>query len=289
MPIQERYWCNGEILERGQVQLGPDNRGFRYGDGLFETILVRNGKAVGLDLHLSRLEEGMGILGLEPEIHGQSKADWMEMLGIVVGKLLKGQDESGFGRMRLTIYRSAGGNYLPANDAPELLAEIHPLDHDPWILRPPLHLSLAHPYPIVHSPLSAVKSLNALPYILAAKQASAQGLDDAMLRSVRGEIAECTASNVFLVLQNRIVTPWLGSGCLPGTMRARVIGMAQGLGLLVQAIPVQISRLNEASEIFVTNAIQGLQPVGSVSESTYSSKHHPIMSKIRDKLLQEVG
>ncbi|HEX2899172.1 MAG TPA: aminotransferase class IV, partial [Bacteroidia bacterium] len=265
------------------------NRGFRYGDGLFETILIRHGKPSALDAHLQRLSEGMQILGLDPLSRGMDTATWRQSVLEVVGKLLKGQDESGFGRMRITVHRAAGGHYLPISDAPELLAEIHPLQADPWLVRPPLHLCFAHAYPVAHSALSAVKSLNALPYVMAARHAAAQGLDDAILRSVKGEVVECSAANIFIVLQNRIVTPWLGAGCLPGVMRARVIAIAQAQGMLVQAQPVQIQRLNDASEIFVTSAIRGLQPVGSIAETTYTAKAHKVMSKIRDMLLEEVG
>jgi branched-chain amino acid aminotransferase len=289
MPIQERYWHNGQVSGRDAICLGPDNRAFRYGDGLFETILIRDGKPVGLQLHVQRLVEGMEILGLDPQLAGFSKDEWHHHLKQVVGKLLIGQDNVGFGRMRLSVFRAAGGNYLPTQDTPELLAEVHPLPADPWILRPPFHVGIAHNFPVMHSALSAVKSLNALPYIMAARYAAAQGLDDAILRSIKGEVVECASSNIFVVLQNRIITPWLGSGCLPGTMRARVMAIAQKLGMLVQMQPIQVSRLNDASEIFITNAIQGIQPVGSVAETTYISKHHKVMSTIRDAVLQEVG
>ena len=184
MPIQERYLYNGQVLERDAFCLGPENRAFRYGDGLFETILIRHGKPVGLQLH-----------------------QWRHHLEQVVGKLLIGQDESGFGRMRISVFRAAGGFYLPTNDAPELVAEVHPLPSDPWTLRPPLHLCIAHAVPVVHSALSPVKSLNALPYVMAARHAAAQGFDDAIIRSFKGEVVECAASNIFIVIQNRILTP----------------------------------------------------------------------------------
>jgi branched-chain amino acid aminotransferase len=287
MPIQERYWHNGQVSGRDAICLGPENRAFRYGDGLFESILIRHGKPVGLQLHLQRLVEGMEILGLDPKLMGFNAAEWHHHLEQVVGKLLIGQDN--VGRMRLSVFRAAGGHYLPTQDAPELIAEVHPLPADPWILRPPLHVGIAHNFPVMHSALSAVKSLNALPYIMAARYAAAQGLDDAILRSIKGEVVECASSNIFVVLQNRIITPWLGSGCLPGAMRARVMATAQKLGMLVQMQPIQVSRLNDASEIFITNAIQGIQPVGSVAETTYISKHHKVMSTIRDAVLLEVG
>lgn len=251
---------------------------------------MRKGVAINLQSHLDRLSDGMEILGLQPIGVGMDALQWRQLVVTVVGKLLKDQPiQDDFGRIRLTVYRRGGGRYLPEEDSPELLAEIHPIASDPWALRPPLHCGIAHSYPIVHSLLSGAKSLSALPYVMASRYAAAQGFDDAILRNARGEVAECTASNIFLVLQNRIVTPWLGSGCLPGVMRAKVMQLAQDLGMLVQMQPIQISRLSEAKEIFITNAIQGLQPVGSIAETTYAAKHHPVMSTIRDSLFASVG
>ncbi|MFM2375675.1 MAG: hypothetical protein RLZZ165_772 [Bacteroidota bacterium] len=287
MPIQERFWFRDQVHAHGRPCLDPRNRAFRHGDGLFETILVRHGGAVALEMHLDRLAAGMEVLGFDLEGVGHSKASWRELLGSVVERLTQGQDAAGFGRIRLTVYRQGEGRYLPQQDGPELLAEIEALDADPWTLRPPLHLCIAHSYPIVPSVLSQVKSLNSLPYVLAARHAAAEGMDDAILRNPRGEVAECTASNLFLVIQNRILTPWLGSGCLPGVMRARVMEAAKALGWLVQAQPLQLARLSTASEIFLTNAIQGLQPVGSITETKYLARHHPVMSMIRDSLLAE--
>lgn len=289
MPIQERYYEAGQFFTGTKVEIAVDDRAFRYGDGLFETILVRRGQAVALDAHLDRITEGMGILGLDTDLVGLDAEAWREMMTGIVGKMLKDQDPSAFGRLRLQVRRSPGGHFLPHSDAPILSAHISPLADDPWILRPPLHLCIAHPYPIVHSALSAVKTCNSLPYIMAARHACSQGFDDALMRSARGEIAEATSANIFVVVQNRIITPWLGCGCLPGTMRARVIHIAQSLGMLMQAMPLHLPRLSEAKEVFLTSAIRGLQPVGSIAETTYTAKQHPIMSKIRDALLTEVG
>lgn len=289
MPIQERYYESGHFSTNGRVEIAVDDRAFRYGDALFETILVRGGQAIALEAHLERMAEGMAILGLDPDGIGIDAESWRGMVKEIVGKMLKDQDPAAFGRLRLQVRRGPRGHYLPATDAPLLSAHITPLPDDPWTLRPPLHLCIAHAYPVIHTALSAVKSCNALPYIMAARHASAQGFDDALMRSNRGEIAEATSANIFVVVQNRIITPWLGCGCLPGTMRAQVIHIAQSMGLLLQAMPLHLPRLNEASEIFLSSAIRGLQPVGSIHETSYAAKHHPVMSKIRDALLTDVG
>jgi branched-chain amino acid aminotransferase len=286
MPIQERYWHQGEILTAAQLHLSPLNRAFRYGDGLFETILIRKGEPVHFQQHWERMREGMHILGLLQALELEAVHPFQSLVEEVVGKLLIDQDTGAFGRMRLTVYRAGSGAFLPLENTPVLFGEVHPLDQDPWTLQPPRHVCIAHQTPLVYSELSAVKSLNVLPKVMAARHAAAQGFDDALLRSARGDIAECTTSNIFLVTQNRILTPWLGSGCLPGVMRAQVITIAQELGLKPQSQAIQLHKLDQASEIFITNAIHGLQPVASIAETRYAAKAHPVMSSIRDALIQ---
>jgi branched-chain amino acid aminotransferase len=289
MPIQERYWHLGELHTAADLRLSPLNRAFRYGDGLFETLLIRRGKLIHFQGHWERMREGMHILGLMQATATEAAHPFQSLVEEVVGKLLKDQEADGYGRLRLTVYRGGGGAFLPMENTPVLFGEVHPLDQDPWTIRPPLHICIAHQTPLVYSELSAVKSLNALPRIMAARHAAAQGFDDALLRSTRGDIAECTAANIFLVQQNRLLSPWLGSGCLPGVMRAQVIAIAQELGLKPASQAIPLHKLDEVSEVFLTNAIRGLQPVGSIAETRYVAKAHPVMSMIRDRLLEKVN
>lgn len=277
MPILTRYIDSDGRAHASPPSISVQNRAFRYGDGLFETMLVRGGRAVALHLHLDRLAAGAAALGLEP--HGPSlRAQAAE----VVDKLLKDQPAGGCGRIRLTAYRDDGGHYLPQQDKASLMGEVVPLAADPWTLRPPLRVAVAHAYPLVHSPLSGAKTLNALPYVLAARLARASGCDDALMRHEAGELAELTASNLFMVVGGRLLTPRLASACLPGTMRARVIAAAQALGIPVSQEGLYLPQLDQADEAFATNAIIGLQPIGEVTETRYRAAGFPVMTALRE-------
>jgi branched-chain amino acid aminotransferase len=258
MPIQERYIDSDGTPTDGSLKISLQNRAFRYGDGLFETIVVRDGRPIALDLHLQRLLEGAKILNLEPH-----DARLQAQASEVVEKLLKGQGHSGFGRMRITAYRADGGTYLPISDASQLVGEIRPLPTDPWATQAPRSVCTASTR-VLHSPLSPAKTLNALPYILAARHATRLGYDDAMLLNHLGEVAELTASNIFLMRDGSLHTPHLPSGCLPGTMRARALAAAQALGIPMQERPIAVQDFQSATEVFCSNAIQGLQPIACI-------------------------
>jgi branched-chain amino acid aminotransferase len=280
MPIQARYILDQQEILGDRLTISIQNRALHYGDGIFESILLRNGRAIALNLHTQRMENGAKALGFTP-IGPKFRA----AIGQLVEKLLKGQDQIGFGRMRLTAFRQDGGRYNPSQDKYHLLGEIEPLEADPWQAQTPLSLCFAHDFPLVDGPLSHLKTLNALPYVLAARHATRHGFDDALLRHNNGELAELSASNLFACIDGHIHTPRLRSGCLPGTMRARVIAAAIKLGIPVLESSMQPSQLNSAQEIFATNAIRGLQEIASVAETRYRSQHFPIAARIRQQLL----
>lgn len=263
----------------GSLRINLQNRAFRYGDGVFETILVRHGVATSLELHIGRMLNGAKILGFADQ-----DGDLRSQILSLVEKLLIAQDATGHGRMRITAHRADGGHYLPTDNSAVLLGEIHPLSDDPWTLRPPRRACIAHAYPLAHSILSAAKSLNALPQVLAAKHAQVLGCDDAVLCSTTGEVAEFTACNLFAVIDGSLCTPWRASGCLPGTMRARTLAAARDLGIQAHEASISIAQLATCSEIFATNAIQGLQPVGSIVETAYKAGDFPMMRRLRAQL-----
>jgi len=116
------------------------------------------------------------------------------------------------------------------------------------------------------SPLCRAKTLNYLPSVLAAAEALDLGADDALMLNRSGKVAEATSSNIFLVLNGRLVTPDLQSGVLPGVTRAVVIELARAIGIPVEERPVSVSELAKAEEIFLTNSIAGLRAVERLND-----------------------
>jgi branched-chain amino acid aminotransferase len=279
MPIQERYIDSDGAHTDGTLKISLQNRAFRYGDGVFETILVRHGEPVAFGLHFSRLDFGLSRLWMQCD-----NRDFRQEVVALVEKLLIGQDQDSFGRMRITAYRSDGGAYLPTNNAVQLLGEIIPLASDPWALGPPKNVIVGTAPPA--SEISLAKTLNALPYVIEARKAEHQGFEDALLCLRTQEISELTSSNFFTVCKGQLRTPPLESGCLPGTMRARVMMAAHELGIPVIEDRLFCDDLKFATEAFATNAIMGLQPIGTIMHAPYRNQGFPVMMQLREKILQ---
>ena len=284
MPSPHTLIYNDKVIQAENHSFPSFNRAFRYGDGLFETILIRGGKAVFVEHHLARMLHGMSVLGFEFDAD-----EWRTKMEEVIAELEAANRRSlpggnpGYGKIRVVVFRGGGGTFKPESDVPEFYAEAQQMTHDPWQHTGPLRIGVYHDVPVVHSPLSAVKSLNSLPYILASKYARAQHWDDALLRSVDGSFAESTSGNLFLVRAASLVTPWEKSGCLPGTMRVKVLEAARALGLQVRERSVVQQDLESADEVFLTNAIGGLR---SVKEIVGHGRYNGFST--REAILEEI-
>ena len=246
-------YVNGRIVPLSQACVGVMDRGLLYGDGLFETIRVRGGKCVRLDKHLERLCSGARALGFDEAVRGIDPA------GAIAALL----DATGLAdaRVRLTVTRGeseGAGLGARIGGGPTVVITAQPLPDSPPT---PARVIISSVRRDEASPLSSVKSLNYLPGVLAMNEAIAAGADDALLLNTQGNVAEGAAGNLFLVLGDRLITPGLDQGPLPGTVRAALIELAPRLGLEVIETAVRPGDLPLADELFLTNAIQLARPI----------------------------
>lgn len=240
-------WCNGEFLE-GPLAISPADRGLTHGLGVFETLLALEGQPVALDLHLARIKEGSERLGLDGGKIGE------EEIGAAMTGLL---DRAGLskGRARVRLALSAG-----AGDLRCLKPGSHGLL---WITvaacpPPPESVTLVRAgFPRnERSPLSGIKCASYAENLVALDQARRAGADEAFFFNTRGELCEAATANVFLVRDGQVLTPPLSSGCLPGTMRARVMAR-----IAVEERSLTAADLAAAEEVFVSSATRGVVPV----------------------------
>jgi len=248
-------WLNGALVERGDAHIEITDRGFLLADGLFETMLARSGHIAWLDEHLSRLERGAAVLGIPVPFDAAALGRACEDVLVATG--LRTADRAS---LRLTLTRGPG----PRGVAP-------PKDPHPTVLitasqaaSPPDAMTAITARTIrrdAASPLSAVKSLAYTGMVLARMEADAAGVSEALILNTEGTLAEATASNVFLVAQDGLVTPPVSDGALPGIERAAVIGRARELGVGVREETVPVERLRSASEMFLTNSLIGICPL----------------------------
>jgi branched-chain amino acid aminotransferase len=246
-------WLNGQLLAAWAVRIDPADRGFTLGDGLFETIRVRDGAAVWLDRHLARLAEGSAVLGIPARF---DDAALTEACAAVIAA--EGIDA---GVLRLTVSRGVGprGVLPPAAPSPTVLIA----GHAGLPPQGPVALVVAHgTCRNQASPLSRVKSLNYLDAVLARREAAERGADDAVMLNTLGRVAETTIANLFAQIDGAWATPAVAEGALPGIMRAEVLAR---LGAVER--PLSVADLQRADAVLLTNALS-IRAVGRLEDRT---------------------
>ncbi len=249
---------DGKILETDQVKLDLNNRSFRYGDGLFETIRMFNYELPFLDKHLERLKMGLSVLHISVE------EDFWKNIEQNLKSLAK-KNNTPNARLRLMVFRKGGGLYAPETNASNVFIECKSLDTDSFAWNEKgLEIGFYEDVKIQPSIISPYKSNNCLPYILAAIYQKNKKLDECILFNEKGNVADCIYNNLFIVKDNQVFTPKISDGGVAGTMRASIIEILKNENQEVHLKSINKKDLLEADEIFLTNAIRGIQPVCSL-------------------------
>lgn len=271
---KDRILYNGKLANPDEVKLTLENRGFRYGDGLFETMRMFDGKMPFLESHLERLNEGIKMLQLELPISDYGIDYWhYEIRRIVKYYRQKYPKKAKNYRMRLTVFRNDGGFYTPLTNEASYILELEPLKKNQFEWdKKGLKIDVFTKVKLERGRLSNIKTANALPYVLAALFKKNEGLDDALLLNTKGRIVESTHSNIFFIKGNTLITPALKEGCTAGTTRKAILEIAASLGMEVVKQKCPVSLLEEADEVFLTNAIRGVQWVRKFKKKRYSSE-----------------
>lgn len=257
------------------------NRGFRYGDALFESIRVVNGKACFLEDHFKRLKKGMEVLRMKPggNISFNDLKEQIEKL-IEKNHLRKG------GRIRLSVFRSAEGLYAPKNQTKSYVIEAKPFDDNKYVMNEKgLVIDTFNEFRRSRNPLSHIKTTNSIPNVLAGIYQTENDLDECIMLNDLGRIVEAISSNIFLYKNQNIYTPALDEGCMDGIMRKQILTIAKEMNINVFEGMLNGSMLLQADEMFLTNAIRGIQWVGAYRQKRYFNK---ATKEILDRLNQSI-
>jgi branched-subunit amino acid aminotransferase/4-amino-4-deoxychorismate lyase len=261
-----------------------DNRAFRYGDGLFETIRVIKGKSHNLMAHYNRLLSGINVLNLKG-IENLS----FEKLNTDIRHLIEANGLLDAAKVRLHVFRSGGGTYLSNNDYFDYVLTAESLDNSFFKVNSEgLKVDI---YPDLKKPkniLSNLKTANGMLYVMAMNFAKKNNLDECFILNLEGQIIEAAKSNIILVSNGVLYTPPLSDGCIGGTMRMNVINTALENKIKVYESSITPQNLLIADEIILTNAIQGLQWVGEYKTKTYSNQiTRNLIGYINEKIFSE--
>ncbi|HTO38082.1 MAG TPA: aminotransferase class IV [Brumimicrobium sp.] len=258
---------NGTVIENNGPTIEAGNRGHLYGDGLFESIRIYNGKPINVDAHIARLLEGMSILKMRvPSFYTT------EFFTEKITELAEKSEVTAGGRARLSIDRTSGGTYMPESNETNFFIEIYGLEHNDFKLNEKgLELDIYMRMKKEKNIFSNFKTKNGLLYVMAAIEAKEKNLDDILLMNSDGKLIETTSSNIFMVSNGILYTPSLDEGCVGGTMRMRIINLALNNNIRIYESPITTQNLFLADELFITNAISGVKWVGGFRTKRFTN------------------
>lgn len=257
---------NGTLLPAEQPIISAGSRGLRYGDGLFETMRVIDGRIALGELHFNRLFHGLSLL----QFQCPNTCTPISLASQVLTLCRKMNIEDS-ARIRINLTRANGGLYDPENHLPQVIIEAWPTPIPGPFPEEGVRIDT---YPHARKsmdPLANLKSNNYLPYVLAALHAQQHQLQDCLLLNAEGRICDATIANVFWVQQGRIFTPPLSEGGVAGVMRQFLLENAPA-GNTIEEKNLTTASLLQAEEIFLTNAIQGIRWVSQYREKNYASE-----------------
>ncbi len=257
---------NGNFLPSDVPVLPAANRGYRFGDGLFETMRWVRGNILLEQLHFNRLFAGLDLMKMK--LPGTLTTERLK--GDILTLCRKNKCEE-LARVRLSVSRGNGGLYDESGNA-EYLIESWPLDEAMNRLNENGLVTGIFPGARKScDPFSGLKSASFLPYVMAALYAKEQKWNDCFVLNSTGNLADSTIANLFIVKKGHISTPALSEGCVAGVMRQYLLNSLREDGREVTETMISPADLQEADEVFLTNAIRGIRWVGRSGDTTYSN------------------
>lgn len=261
----EYFICNSKLCKYELAILSANNRGLRFGDGLFETMKSLNGQLQFADEHFARLWKGLQILQFNIPKHFTP-----EILEEEIRELLKKNDHRKIARIRITVFRGDGGLYDAINHTPNYLIQTWQLPDEAgnWNSNG-LVLGIYTDVKKSCDILSNLKHNNFLPYVMAALHAKKQKWNDAIILNTAGRLCDTTIANIFLIKDEVIYTPALAEGCIAGVMRKNIINRLVVANYKVSEVLLTVDDLLAADEAFLTNSIYNIRWVQGIDDKKY--------------------
>ncbi len=258
---------NGHVISVYEPFLAFNNRAFKYGDSIFESIRICANKIMFLKDHVTRLK--LGMTALRMNVPAEFNVENIQSLII---QLLKKNSHAPNAKIRITIFRNEGGLYSPDTNDISFLIESEQLEHHYQLNSKGLWVDIYGDIKKPINKLSNIKHGSALLYVLAGVAKQSMKLDECFIINDAGNICECISSNVFAVKNGTLYTPPLTEGCVDGIMRKQIITLATLNKILVFENRLTDYILCNADEVFITNSIKGIQWIGQYKQTYYTNK-----------------
>lgn len=258
---------NGNVTS--EDNLLTNNRGLLYGDSVFETVKILDGKILYIEDHYFRLMASMRIVRME--IPMNFTMEYFEEQLLILAKAENLEKSS---RARITIFRNQGGFYLPKDNTVSFLIHIAALENSVYqIEKENYEVELYKDFIVTKHLLSTIKSSNRMINVTGSIFADENGYDNCLLINDDKNVIEALNGNLFMLMGNKLITPPISEGCLNGVMRKQVLALARKIeSLEVAEEPISPFDLQKADELFVTNVIKGIQPITKYRKKDYEAK-----------------
>ncbi|WP_026724800.1 aminotransferase class IV [Flavobacterium sasangense] len=259
---------NGNIQENSSILI-ENNRGFLFGDSVFETIKMLDNKVLFLEDHYFRLMASMRICRMEIPMNFT-----MEYFESQILNLITTFSDSNSYRVRFSIYRDSEGFYLPKTRSVQFLVTAFPLNSDLYVFGKEYYeVELYKDFYITKQLLSTLKTNNKMLQITGSIFAEENGYDNCLVLNDEKNVVEALQSNLFMKTGNVVVTPPVSDGCLNGIMRKQILEILKKIeGIEVKETSISPFDLQKADELFLTNVISGIQPVTKYRKKEYTTE-----------------
>ncbi len=252
-------WLNGESLPASRATLSPFDQGLLLGDGVFETLRAYSGEPFAVAEHCERLAHAATVFGFLVPDRDTLEGAMQEVLR--ANQLLSHKEDA---RIRITVTGgSKQSGVMTAPECPTVMVTAEPIAS----INPTASVLVV---PFTRNPRSATAGIKTTSYAensLALRYVRQRRYDEAIMADTEGHLCEAATSNVFILLEGRLLTPPLSTGCLPGVTRGLVLAAARRKGIEVLEEKVAVTALERSEGAFLTSSLRELQPVVRVGET----------------------
>ena len=255
-------FLNGKIISDADANISSADRGFLYGDGIYETLRSYSGKPFKLSDHLERMRHSAKQLRISFSYTNEDIGKWINEL------IERNCSQDAY--IRITLSRGSGGGRLQMDDniEPTTLIQVKPFSpYDSKLYDEGMSLVVSDYKRSTTCPISRYKSTNLLQSILRKEEAKKKSAHEAIILNTDSYVAECVVSNIFMVSDGNVITPSLDTNILPGITRKTVLDICSNTGIPVSEEHFMVERLLKSDEVFITNSLMEIMPVSKIDDS----------------------
>jgi branched-chain amino acid aminotransferase len=272
---------NGNILAEDDFKVSTQNRAFKYGDGIFDTLKCLNEHVYFIEDHYFRLMSSMRMLRMKIPMHFT-----LEYYETQIKRTLSENGLLEAARVRVSVFREDGGYYAPLSNEANFLIEVKSLTakND----TPNYEIELYKDFQTASGLLSTIKTNNRIINVLAGIYAQENEYQNCILINEKKEVVEAINANIFLIRGNEILTPWLESGCINGIVRKKLIESLQKQGVFsISETQISPFDLLKVDEVFLTNSVTEIQIVDRYRKKHYSRQKSVMIKELFERELKK--